>query len=315
VPPDATIVTRIATACGADQRELRETLQAWLVADGERRQTPPVAVPVGQGHRTGSGKPAHRSERLWCMGTNTVRRGLAVMAAVTTLGGTAACQDSGGKTGRSAAASPSATASARPADNGIAAKSESDIVKAAHDALTHARSVHVKGAFSDGGKRTAMDLRLGQNACEGSIKSPSNGTNARVFIRSVGGRTYMRSPEMIRALAGTAVARQVGDRWFYSSKSRSDPFKGMTRPADFAEVLTTDGPVSRGRTTNVDGVPALQLLDSGSTLYVATTGTPYPLRIEPDPPQRGERLDLTDYDAPLDVVAPPDAIDIDRRAG
>jgi hypothetical protein len=45
VPPDATIVTRIATACGADQRELRETLQAWLIADGERRQAPPVAVP------------------------------------------------------------------------------------------------------------------------------------------------------------------------------------------------------------------------------------------------------------------------------
>jgi hypothetical protein len=43
-----------------------------------------------------------------------------------------------------------------------------------------------------------MDLRLGQSACEGSVTSPSNGTNARVHLRSAGGRTYMRSPEMTR---------------------------------------------------------------------------------------------------------------------
>jgi hypothetical protein len=44
VPPDAAIVTRIVMACGANQRELREALQAWLVADGERRQGPASAV-------------------------------------------------------------------------------------------------------------------------------------------------------------------------------------------------------------------------------------------------------------------------------
>jgi hypothetical protein len=237
------------------------------------------------------------------------------MTAIATLGGMAACEHPSKQTGKSAAVSPSATTSAQPADNGIAAKSETDIVKAAHDALAHARSVHVKGAFTESGKRTAMDLRIGQNACDGSIKSPSNGTNARVYVRCVGGRTYMRSPEMIRALGGTAVARQVGNRWFYSSKDRSDPFKGMTKPADFAESLTTDGPVSRGKTTTVNGIPVIQLLDSGSALYVATTGTPYPLRLEPDPPKRGEGLDLLDYNAPLNVVAPQDAIDIDHRAG
>jgi len=236
------------------------------------------------------------------------------MTAIAAVGGIAACEDSSKRAGKPAAGSPSATASARPADNGIAAKSETDIVKAARDALTHARSVHINGAFTEGGKRIAMNLRIGQNACDGSIKSPMNGTSTRVYIRCVGGRTYMRSPQMIRAMGGATLARQVGDRWFYSTKERSGPFADMTNPAAFAEILSADGTVSRGKTANVNGVPALQLLDDGSALYVATTGKPYPLRVEPDPPKRGERLDLLDYDVPLNVVAPPGAIDIDHRA-
>ncbi|MDN3355818.1 hypothetical protein [Actinomadura sp. DC4] len=234
---------------------------------------------------------------------------------IASLGGTTACNDASKPSGRSAAGSPSAAASAQPADNGIAAKSEADIVKAAQDALAHARSVHIKGAFTESGKRTEMDLRMGQNACDGSIKSPSNGTNARVYVRCVGKRTYMRSPELIRAEGGAAVARVIGDHWFYSSKTRSGPLAGLTKPADFAESLTADGTVTKGKKTTLGGVPVLQLLNDGSSMYVATTGTPYPMRIEPDPPKPGQGLDLLDYNAPLNVVAPPGAVDVDHLMG
>jgi transcriptional regulator with XRE-family HTH domain len=43
IPRDVAIATRIAQACGADKNELRETLQAWLVADN-RQQGPPVLL-------------------------------------------------------------------------------------------------------------------------------------------------------------------------------------------------------------------------------------------------------------------------------
>jgi hypothetical protein len=249
------------------------------------------------------------------MGIYTVKRGFAMMTAIAVLGGTAACEHPNKQTGKSEAVSPSASKSAQPADNGIAAKSETEIVKAAHDALAHARSVHLKGAFAEDGKRTMMDMRIGQNACDGSVKSPSTGTNARVYVRCVGRRTYMRSPEMIRAVGGAAMARLVGDRWFYSSKDHSNPFDGMTKPADFAENLTPDGHVSKGKATTVNGIPAIELRDSGSVMYVATTGAPYPIRLEPDPPKRGEGLDLLGYNAPLDVVAPQGAMDLDHPTG
>jgi hypothetical protein len=44
VPSDAAVVTRLAMACGANQRELREALQAWVAADEERRQGPSGTV-------------------------------------------------------------------------------------------------------------------------------------------------------------------------------------------------------------------------------------------------------------------------------
>lgn len=248
------------------------------------------------------------------MGLHTVQRGVAVMTAITVIGGTAACQHEK-KPGKSAAVSPSASESRKPAESGIAAKPATEIAKEARDALAHARSVHIKGAMTEKGERTTMDLRVGQNGCDGNVRSPSNGTNARVYVRCAGGQTYLRSPDMVRAEVGAAAARLVGDRWFYSSKDHSGPFDGMTTPAGFAESLTPDGEISKGKTTIINGIPVIGLRDSESVLYVATTGTPYPIRVEPDPPKRGEGLDLLDYDAPLNVTVPPDAIDLDHPNG
>lgn len=49
LPPEVAIVTRIATACGASRPELHQAIQAWLLADAERRQSRAGTVP----HRSG----------------------------------------------------------------------------------------------------------------------------------------------------------------------------------------------------------------------------------------------------------------------
>jgi hypothetical protein len=251
------------------------------------------------------------------MKINTVRRAFAVMTAIATVSGMAACKGSDRQTGKPAGASPSASASAQPADNGITAKSATEIVKATQDALAHARSVRLKGTSVEDGERVAVDLRIAPNACDGSIKLPVNGTLVRVYVRCVDGRTYMRSAVMLRALGGTAaLTRRVGDRWFYSSKNHSDPFGGITKPADFAKNLKPDGKVSKGRTMAVNGTPAIELRDSSKeVLYIATTGEPYPIRLAPDSPKHGEGVDLLEYNMPLEVVAPPGAVDMDHPTG
>jgi hypothetical protein len=49
-------------------------------------------------------------------------------------------------------------------------------------------------------------------------------------------------------------------------------------------MFKPDGKVSKGTTKTVDGVETIGLVDDGAdggTLYVATVGEPYPIRVEP----------------------------------
>jgi hypothetical protein len=223
----------------------------------------------------------------------------------------------GCKDGKSATPSPSPSKTAKPAENGIAGKSVDEIVTEARSALKQARSVHMKGAFTEAGKRTTMDLRVARDVSEGTVSSTSHGKNAPIYLRRVHGITYTRSPELVRAEFGADAARLVGDKWYYSSKEKTSasPIDDFATPAKMAESLTPEGNVSKGAPTTINGVPVIGLRDSESVLYVATTGTPYPIRVEPDPPKRGEGFDLLDYNVPLSVVAPPGAIDIDDLHG
>lgn len=85
LPPEVAIVTRIATVCGASREELHQAIQAWLLADAERRQSragivprrpredvvPSAESPAVPG-RPGVGTPAVRG-RAAAAGTPAVR--------------------------------------------------------------------------------------------------------------------------------------------------------------------------------------------------------------------------------------------------
>ena len=244
-----------------------------------------------------------------------VRRGFAVIAATSLLGGVAACNDSG----KSAASNASPSSTAQSAGKGTAAKSGPEILAAARNALAHARSVHMKGTFADKSGPVSMDLRMGQGTCSGSLKAPFDGkTTARAYLRCVDGKIYIRSPQMIRAVGGAAAAQVIGDRWFFSSKGDvSKPFEQFVDPAKFAEIFTAEGDVPKAGTKTVNGVPVIGLKDSEAVLYVATTGEPYPIRLEPTGASAtgGEHLDFLDYNAPLKVVAPAHPLDTDHPNG
>jgi hypothetical protein len=48
-------------------------------------------------------------------------------------------------------------------------------------------------------------------------------------------------------------------------------------------------------------------------LRIATSGTPYPLKIVPKKPKTpGEELAFLDYDAPLNVAPPVNALNLDK---
>ena len=90
-------------------------------------------------------------------------------------------------------------------------------------------------------------------------------------------------------------------------------FTGLSTLTDLDEaakgILGPDGTITKGTETTVNGVPCVGLVSpgkDGGTLWVATTGQPYPVRIEPSAGS-GERgaLDFTGYGEPVTVDPPP----------
>ncbi|ELS53864.1 hypothetical protein [Streptomyces viridochromogenes] len=78
--------------------------------------------------------------------------------------------------------------------------------------------------------------------------------------------------------------------------------------------------VTRGRTTAVDGVPALaRKAEEGKdryTLYVATEGEPYPLRLDSASPDDLGTLTFSDFDVPVPAQAHTgDVVDLDALGG
>jgi hypothetical protein len=208
------------------------------------------------------------------------------------------------------------TQPAKPTDNGVAAKSGQNILKAATAGFRSATSVHVIGRLKEQGDTVTLDLRLGQTTAQGSVTIGG----AKLRILRAGRRLYLRGRGFWEKAAGAQVANLVGERWVLAPESGSggQAFAGLVRftlVSGFAdEVLTLKGTATKGGTGTVDGKPAVAVKSSeGDSLWVATSGTPYPLRLEPSQPDAGERLDLREYNAPVPVTTPPaDALDLDK---
>ena len=78
-------------------------------------------------------------------------------------------------------------------------------------------------------------------------------------------------------------------------------------------LLTSTGGVTKGQTTNLNGQPVIELKPSGKLytgkLYIATTGEPYPLKLEKHGRETGTTT-FTEWNKPVSVNAPAGALDI-----
>lgn len=200
--------------------------------------------------------------------------------------------------------------------NGLASKSADDIQSAMVDALKSAKSVHLKGDMTQDGERIEMDLQLTSTGeASGTITSEGQA----ISIIRVDGDFYMKadgsawealsgSPEAGALLAGKWLKIPGGDEDF------SD-FEDLTDLAKLAENMTADGKLTKqSGTQTINGKKAVVLEDDSEDmglLYVAATGTPYPLRIAPKAGSTDKGfLDFLDYDKPVTVKAPADAVDL-----
>ena len=201
---------------------------------------------------------------------------------------------------------------------GIAGKSGDEIFSAAVDAVDTAKSVHVKGwSTNNTGQPFSFDLTLVAHR-GGSGSFTVNGLSFDVV--RIGDRAYFRGGVdfWTRAL-GDTEGRRLAGRWI-SSSATSGRLAPLSTLIDLkgliGRVLEKHGELERGSQSTLDGQPVVLITDTtqGGSLYVATTGKPYPIKIV-DTSAEGGALTFDKWDAPVTLTEPADSIELNLPGG
>lgn len=116
---------------------------------------------------------------------------------------------------------------------------------------------------------------------------------------------------------------------FAKTKAATDLFKGKwlkgsTGDATFASfgeltsiktlmgsLTQAHGTLTKGSTSTLGGQPVIALNSSkGGTMYVATTGQPYPLQVSKNSGGQSGKVTFSDYNKAFTITAPANSIDI-----
>jgi hypothetical protein len=198
--------------------------------------------------------------------------------------------------------------------NGVASKSPTQIVEAAKAAAAGAVSAHVAGSIVSGGKPISLDMELvagkggkGRIAVEG----------LSVQLIEVDKAVYINgSSAFYSHLAGSAAAQLLQGKWLKAPASNGNfaSFSSLTNLGELVgSTLASHGALTRSPVTTVDGQKVVGVTDAakGGTLYVATTGTPYPIELAKTG-AGGGKITFDRWNRPVTLAPPASSININQ---
>jgi hypothetical protein len=193
-----------------------------------------------------------------------------------------------------------------------ASKSASAILADARQAARTAGSVRVAGTIHDSGQTIGLDLRITPKGGGGTMTIQGS----KVDIIRSGASVYIRAPASFyeKVGAGKAAGQLLDGKWLKAPASTPD-FRDLSQLTDLnqftAQALKPEGTVEKGKEATVDGQKAIELKDSkgGGSLFVATTGKPYPIEFKGVGSSSGT-LKLTGWGSTTAPKPPSNAIDI-----
>jgi hypothetical protein len=198
--------------------------------------------------------------------------------------------------------------------NGVASKTPNEILAATKVAADAATSVHVSGSVVSNGSPITLDMDLlaGQG---GRGQLSENGLSFELI--DTAGTVYLKgSPAFYQHIGGSAAAQLLQGKWLKGPASSSN-FASLSSLIDLRQLIDTtlanQGTFAKGGTTTVNGQQVLGVTDTskGGTLYVATTGQPYPIEITKDG-SSGGKITFERWNEPVSLTAPTNAIDITK---
>jgi hypothetical protein len=198
--------------------------------------------------------------------------------------------------------------------NGLESKSPEQILAAAKQAAGSAASVHVAGSIINEKKPISLDMELvaGKGA-KGHLALEGLGFE----IIEVEHAFYLRgSNAFYTKVAGPAAAALLQGKWL-KVPTTSGEFASLAQLTNLSRLidatLGNHGTLAKGPSTTVSGQKAVSVTDTtkGGTLYVASTGTAFPLQIAKTGSNAGKVV-FDRWNQPVALAAPSGAINIDQ---
>lgn len=223
-----------------------------------------------------------------------------------------------------APAPASSGAAGNDAPNGVADRTTAEIITLMKAAGINATSVHVQGEVTQGSSSSGIDMRLGKDGGAGTITESGATVQLVVTPKTV----YVKAPaDFLKQQYGDKAATLPEGKWLAidAASQEGQQFASFGSANAFLDSFLASVPnnLVKAPTEDVNGRPAIALTSpsqtpsasasssvaaaAGATIWVATTGEPYLLRIAPKAGSGG--IDFVDWDAPV-TVTPPAETDV-----
>ncbi|HUB35680.1 MAG TPA: hypothetical protein VL972_02555 [Solirubrobacteraceae bacterium] len=196
--------------------------------------------------------------------------------------------------------------------NGVSSKSADEILVATKAAASAASSVHVTGTLASHGTPITLDMSLAAGK-GGKGKLSENGLSFELIV--VDETIYIKgSPSFYDHFGGSSAAQLFQGKWLKAPADKGE-LASLASLANLGKILdqslASTGSLTKGSTSTVNGQPVIELTDStkSGSLFVATTGDPYPVQIRKHGAETGQ-VSFSDWNQPVDLTAPANAIDI-----
>jgi hypothetical protein len=200
-------------------------------------------------------------------------------------------------------------------DNGVASKSAAEILTAARAAANGASSVHVISRASIAKAKSTMNAIFGRT--EARVQSSLFNISYEV-IRD-GNTVYVKGNRAFNLGLERRLGVKIPHNTWLKGSAQSGELSQITPETELTQelpiILAGSGQLAKGQKTKIDEQPAITLTQkhklSIATLYIATTGKPYPLRLSKTGTESGQTT-FTNWNKPVHVDPPASAIELSQ---
>ncbi|WP_433405516.1 hypothetical protein [Streptomyces sp. CA-146814] len=215
------------------------------------------------------------------------------------------------------------------ADDDIASLGAEQIADRSRDALLQVSSLHLsaRGSLDGSGERMSVDLTLDRAGnCAGGVDMGEDGS---VEIVKRADDVWLKPDKAFwetHVPIGGATFDAILDGRYMKAKADDARLLTVTEVCDldtFRELITDNrdaaerGTLSKGQETEVDGAPVIPVTraqgEKRLTVYVATEGEPYPVRITVQGAEEGT-VDFSGFDRPVPAETPAASETVDVTA-